>query len=87
MVSFYLCVFFFRGVLFFDLQHVPYRPSCLLIGQNLNVASRTLIIEIAGKVTVIAFKMAHLDQDMSDSLLREESQSINAEPNPNSNKE
>ena len=38
-------------------------------------------------MTVIAFKMAHLDQDMSDSLLQEESQLINAEPNPNSNKE
>ena len=31
--------------------------------------------------------MTHLDQDMNDSLLQEESQSINAEPNPNSNKE
>lgn len=51
------------------------------------MASRTLIIEIAGEVTVIAFNMTHLDQDMNDSLLQEESQSTNAEPHPNLNKE
>ena len=51
------------------------------------MASRTLIIEIAGEVTVIAFKMTHLDQDMNDSLLQEESQSINADTNPTLNKE